>query len=214
MWERFFFDGDGIFMWSSIAAIVALIGSGFSGFFSWLGYVNTKKNAESQQKLEQKKIDADLKAKARIEWITQVRIEAADFITNCLLYVQYSPQTVIGVPTNVKTTDITSTSVTINFDSEPNKSIPSDFDEIVNVGDKEKIRVQLNNSANRLMIYFGPDKDGENDKIVSSIEKILNSVNRGNFYQNDESNNDQVTEFREDIRQYLKKEWDRAKEGK
>ncbi|MDQ6112794.1 hypothetical protein [Enterococcus gallinarum] len=214
MWEKIFFDSDGVFMWSSTAAIVALIGSVISGIFSWLGYVNAKKNAESQQKIEQKKIDADLKAKARIEWITQVRIEAADFITNCLLYVQYSPQTVIGKPTNVKASEITSTTATITFDSEPDQSIPSDFDEIVNDREKEKIRVQLNNSANRLMIYFGPDKDGENDKIVLSIEKILSRVNKGNFYQNDESNNDQVTEFREDIRQYLKKEWDRAKEGK
>lgn len=81
MWEKIFFDSDGIFMWSSIAAIIALVGSVSSAFFSWLGYTSSKRTAESQRRMEQKKIDANLKAKARIEWINEVRHKSSDLIS-------------------------------------------------------------------------------------------------------------------------------------
>lgn len=81
MWERIFFDSDGIFMWSSIAAIIAFGGSASSALFSCLSYTNSKKTAESQRRMEQKKIDADLKAKARIEWINEVRHKSSDLIS-------------------------------------------------------------------------------------------------------------------------------------
>ncbi|MDO7870660.1 MAG: hypothetical protein Q6A81_05015 [Enterococcus casseliflavus] len=81
MWEKIFFDSDGIFMWSSIAAIIALVGSASSALFSWLGYTSSKKTAEFQRRMEQKKIDANLKAKARIEWINEVRHKSSDLIS-------------------------------------------------------------------------------------------------------------------------------------
>ena len=39
----------------------------------YINYRQTKKNEELQKEITQKQIDANLKAKARIEWITEVR---------------------------------------------------------------------------------------------------------------------------------------------
>ncbi|MDY4307484.1 hypothetical protein SNF32_09680 [Enterococcus mundtii] len=71
----------------------------------------------------------------------------------------------------------------------------------------------MNNAANLLMIYFGPDKDGENEKIVEFINEILKKVNSGNFYKDDTRSSDLIIEFRDEIRKYLKQEWNVAKEG-
>lgn len=90
MWGRIFFDNNGIFIWSSIAAIIALFGSVTSIIFSWLSYSNSKKIAESQRKMEQKKIDADLKAKARIKWIEDVRQNSANLLKDLSNLQSYS----------------------------------------------------------------------------------------------------------------------------
>ncbi|PJK24557.1 hypothetical protein [Enterococcus mundtii] len=169
---------------------------------------------EFQEKLTQKQIDANLKAKARIEWITQVRVQSADFITNCLLYLEYSPKRIVGKPTNVRVENIESNTVTITADVEPDEEVLSRVDDVVDAKEKEKIRVQLNNAANLLMIYFGPDKDGENEKIVEFINEILKKVNSGIFYKDDTRSSDLIIEFRDEIRNYLKQEWNVAKEGK
>ncbi|MGM0275960.1 hypothetical protein [Enterococcus sp. AZ080] len=168
---------------------------------------------EFQEKLTQKQIDANLKAKARIEWITQVRVQSADFITNCLLYLEYSPKRIVGKPTNVRVGNIESNTVTMTADVEPDEEVLSSYDDVVDAKEKEKIRVQLNNAANLLMIYFGPDKDGENEKIVEFINEILKKVNSGNFYKDDTRSSDLIIEFRDEIRKYLKQEWNVAKEG-
>ena len=56
------FDVNGNFQWSSIAAAVALIA------------------AIMQMRNNKKSIDANLKAKSRVEWIQNVRKLSADFI--------------------------------------------------------------------------------------------------------------------------------------
>lgn len=214
MLEALFFDHNGDFQAGTAAAVVALIGAIISAVFSWLSYKNSVKTAERQYIMEQKKIDADLKAKARIDWITQVRVQSADFITNCLLYLEYSSKTIVGKPTNVRVENIESNAVTITADVEPDEEVLSPFDDVIDDKEKEKIRVRLNNAANLLMIYFGPDKDGQNDMIVEIINEILNKVNSGKFYKNDTKSNDLIIKFRDEIRKYLKQEWNVAKDGK
>lgn len=96
MWGKIFFDNNGIFMWSSIAAIIALLGSVTSTLFSWLSYSNSKKTAESQRKMEQKKIDADIISKSRMHWIDSTKDISSEFMTNSLrlgsLNVTYAEQ--------------------------------------------------------------------------------------------------------------------------
>ncbi|EOS7794433.1 hypothetical protein FAE21_RS13140, partial [Enterococcus hirae] len=82
MLEALFWDHNGDFQAATAAAGIALIGAISSAIFSWLSYNNSVKTAEKQHQLEQKKIDADLKAKARIKWINDVRGLAARFISN------------------------------------------------------------------------------------------------------------------------------------
>ncbi|MGS6446135.1 hypothetical protein [Enterococcus hirae] len=48
----------------------------------WINVSQNKKNQSFQEKMKQKEIDANLKAKARIEWITEVRKMSANLITS------------------------------------------------------------------------------------------------------------------------------------
>ncbi|MGM0316946.1 MULTISPECIES: hypothetical protein [Enterococcus] len=207
MLSNIFIDSNGGIIWSGVSATVSAV----SAFFVFVGVIM---NVCIQKKIAKQQIDANLKAKARIEWITQVRVQSADFITNCLLYLEYSPKRIVGKPTNVRVENIESNTVTITADVEPDEEVLSHYDDVVDAKEKEKIRVQLNNAANLLMIYFGPDKDGENEKIVEFINEILKKVNSGNFYKDDTRSSDLIIEFRDEIRKYLKQEWNVAKEGK
>lgn len=91
---------------------------------------------------------------------------------------------------------------------------PTKYGDIIEDKEKENIRVHLNNSGNRLMLYFGPDAEGENEEIVQYLETIIEKVNAGKFYKNDTNSRKIIVEFRSKIREYLKKEWDKAKQGK
>ena len=81
MLEALFWDHNGDFQAATAAAAVALIGAIISAVFSWLSYKNSVKTAEKQYIMEQKKIDANLKAKARIEWINGVREKSSELIS-------------------------------------------------------------------------------------------------------------------------------------
>lgn len=91
MISSIFFDYNGDFMWASIAAIVAAAGAIGSITFAYLGYRNTKEMSKKQQAMEQKKIDADIKAKARIKWIEDVRQNSANLIKDLSNLQNYSP---------------------------------------------------------------------------------------------------------------------------
>ncbi|NRD95287.1 hypothetical protein DBN76_03280, partial [Enterococcus faecalis] len=81
MLEALFWDHNGDFQSATAAAAVALIGAIISAVFSWLSYKNSVKTAERQYIMEQKKIDANLKAKARIEWIIGVRDKTSELVS-------------------------------------------------------------------------------------------------------------------------------------
>ena len=201
-----FVDHNGNFMWSSFAALASFVAAG-------LAYRSSSKNSKLQKEIAQQQIDANLKAKARIDWITKVRDETADFVTNCLLYIEYSPTIEIGKP-KINSVIPTSDGAIIDVGSDPDLHEPSKYENIIEDKEKENIRVQLNNSGNRLILYFGPDKKGENKEIVQVLEIIIKKVNEGTFYKNDTKSKEIITEFRNKIRTYLKKEWDKAKQGK
>lgn len=89
---------------------------------------------EFEEKWNQKKIDADLKARARIEWIQRVREATTAFISSGYSMIR-----------------------------------------IIDKLDTGKIREcyeVINEKCELLKLYFGPDESGDNDKIVSTIEKI------------------------------------------
>ncbi|HFU5918129.1 TPA: hypothetical protein ACH6KS_001212 [Enterococcus faecium] len=201
-----FYDHNGEIIWSGVSALISLI----AAIMVLIGVIM---NVCTQRKIAKQQIDANLKAKARIDWITKVRDETADFVTNCLLYIEYSPTIEIGKP-KINSVIPTSDGAIIDVGSDPDLHEPSKYENIIEDKEKENIRVQLNNSGNRLILYFGPDKKGENKEIVQVLEIIIKKVNEGTFYKNDTKSKEIITEFRNKIRTYLKKEWDKAKQGK
>lgn len=55
-----------VILWSSLATLASFIAA-------CLAYRSSSKNSKIQKEIAQQQIDANLKAKARIEWITEVR---------------------------------------------------------------------------------------------------------------------------------------------
>lgn len=70
-----FFAKDGTFQWSSIAALVSFVAA-------CLTFVGVFINVSTQKKIAKQQIDANLKAKARIEWIALVRGLVSEYISN------------------------------------------------------------------------------------------------------------------------------------
>lgn len=69
-----FFDAKGTFQWASVAAGISLIAAGIS---IW----GTFRNNKIQKEINQQNIDANLKSKARIEWINNVRKETSELLS-------------------------------------------------------------------------------------------------------------------------------------
>ncbi|EGO9277490.1 hypothetical protein DSM24_01735 [Enterococcus faecalis] len=69
-----FFDKDGTFQWSSIAALVSFVAA-------CLTFVGVFINVSTQKKIAKQQIDANLKAKARIEWISGVRDKTSELVS-------------------------------------------------------------------------------------------------------------------------------------
>jgi len=75
MLSDIFYDSNGEIVWSAISATVSAISA-------TLVFVGVIMNIYTQRKIAKQQIDANLKAKARIEWISDVRGLAARFISN------------------------------------------------------------------------------------------------------------------------------------
>ena len=69
-----FFDKDGTFQWSSIAALVSFVAA-------CLTFIGVFINVSTQKKIAKQQIDANLKAKARIEWISGVRDKTSELVS-------------------------------------------------------------------------------------------------------------------------------------
>ncbi|EHU9661021.1 hypothetical protein KZ535_002496, partial [Enterococcus faecalis] len=68
-----FFDKDGTFQWSSIAALVSFVAA-------CLTLIGVFINVSTQKKIAKQQIDANLKAKARIKWIQEVRQLVSEYL--------------------------------------------------------------------------------------------------------------------------------------
>ena len=102
------------------------------------------KQEENVDKWNQKKIDADLKAKARIEWIQEVRKATSSFITACYCLVRMEE----------------------SLEKEANKY------------EMKKIFSNIQETGLLLILYFGPDKSGENEEITKEINTILRRIEK------------------------------------
>ena len=162
----------------------------------------TKKSLDVQKELAKENINANLVAKARIEWIQSVREESASFVSLCSQLINYSSIAKI----NLKTTEVTDTSVTLIWDDQITPPKTAVNEEKLAL-EREILLNEITLKANLMIIYFGPDDSGENDDIISKIQSILDIINMENssgFITKMES---EILIFRDEIRVYLKEEW-------
>ena len=73
----------------------------------------------------------------------------------------------------------------------------------------KKIFSNIQETGLLLILYFGPDKSGENEEITKEINTILRRIEK--FIS---ETIDDLKMLSGTIRSYLKNEWDRAKNNK
>ena len=184
---NFFGDHNGNFQWASVAAGVALL----SVFLQIILQIyNNKRN-----------IDANLKAKSRIEWIQSVRRLSADYIK-----IAYEYKIMLGEYRGGE-----------------------GYIEENKIGKDVKIKIDEKWSGflytySLLLLYFQSGRKSDdynkvtNDQIIESIQKLKDETEGLHRkigieeLKSFESNG--VFPFRDKMRLYLKGEWDRAKSGK
>ncbi|MGL9808819.1 hypothetical protein [Enterococcus sp. DIV0970a] len=164
------------------------------------------------------KIDADLKAKARIEWISQVRELVSTYISE-LSKLELILEKMIKSAALMNASDLG-----LNPPDNPS-DLSIFFDE--NVVLIKQSRISINEYSEKVLLYFSEKE--EHQEIEDAVTMIPKSL--GNFEtlvdnnfpvqlkikilldtQNDLKGN--IAEIRSIFRKYLKIEWDKAKEGK
>ncbi|CCO11588.2 hypothetical protein BN424_2148 [Carnobacterium maltaromaticum LMA28] len=192
-----------------VAACIALFGVFVSITGSYITNERiTKKSLDVQKKLAKENINANLVAKARIEWIQSVREESASFITLCSQLLNYSSITKINLTSN----EVTSSSITLAWEdmTAPPKTA---IDEEELPLERELLLNEIALKANLLIIYFGPDDSGKNDDIINKIQSIIDIINMENYSSFMTKMENEIMIFRDEIRVYLKEEWIKAKKG-
>lgn len=191
-----------------IYGLFAASGAVLAGIVSFIGSrQNTQKTIEIQKKmsndnnkiqkeLHQSKIDADLKATARIDWIQKVREASSSFLSSAL-----------------KLKGLTNERVGERNPLQARKLDDKIIDELNFFQEKRLI----------LMLYFGTNT--QNNKIVDDIEDInaclsifiedqqTGGLSQVSYEYYMEEIKNRVEAFNESMRKYLKIEWDRAKNG-
>lgn len=173
---------------------------------------------EFEKVFVKQKIDADLKAKARIEWISQVRELVSTYISE-LSKLELILEKMIKAAALMNASDIGL--------NPPN--YPSDLSTIIDesVVLIKQSRISINEYSEKVLLYFSEkDEHQEIEKTITMIPKSL-----GNFETFIDNNlpvnaklqlllntknelKGNISEIRSIFRKYLKNEWDKAKEGK
>lgn len=213
-----FYDNDNVFQWASVAAVIAGFGAISSLLFSFLSYRNSKKALKQQKELEQKKIDANLKASARLKWIEQVREIVSQYLSE-LSKLSVSTRNLIKVSSLLQAKN---DGLNPPFYEE---ELNMNFEE--NVADIIKLQNSVNEYSEKILLYFS-DKD-DHKKIEEMVSLVPNKLGDFLTFTNNNINhnfkiamlldfekelNKNVQDIRKVFRDYLKKEWDKAKQGK
>lgn len=234
-----FYDNLGNFQWASVAAIIAGIGAIISLIFSALGYKNSKYTIELQKEMDQKKIDADIIAKARMEWIQSVRALSAEIIVHVGLIQSYANNSYKARWIYlVKEHEVKDGSIDFG-DGLYGVSGIVETEELKNLAKKQKIELkefqdthlELYNLVQQLSLYFS--ETNEHESILALLNSIhvknneiaqkLKSIETKDKNLEEEINNfiKATSEYKnisesltKEIKEYLKEQWNRAKSGK
>lgn len=182
---------------------------------------------EFQERITKKQIDADLKAKARIQWITDVRNLVSEYISELSDLERILYELIFPVET-----------IQVEYLSEnPDNSLINELlDEIKPyLKEIENKRRLITRNSEKILLYFSSNDEHQEIEskvlfaqnllilleafIMKTQAKKLNPTplddqmpeQFGDFYMMIVDN---IVEVRRVFRTYLKKEWDKAKEGK
>ncbi|MCO5481054.1 hypothetical protein [Enterococcus faecalis] len=197
-------------------------GGTIAGIFAnvYINYTQTKKKEVLQKEITQKQIDANLKAKARIEWIALVRGLVSEYISN------YYKITVI-----VDRISKEEKSILGNTKAKNTKTTESSYDQLIENNKDEIIRLkkELNESVSNsisiseqiFLLFADSDEHKQIRELFTSSISFLKEINASESYEKEkevlkklDENSENIVEIRNYISVYLKKEWDKAKEGK
>ena len=218
------------------SALIAIVGIVISVLGSTAGtYIINKKlnkaNNEVQKEIANRNIDANLVAKARLKWIEEVRKLTTELISNVSM-------------TNINGYKVIRSNKLVDEEEEFVKSINPPLIDSDKVGIFQpevtdefrelifhKIKDQENFNQNKFkvfaiaenfILYFSPQE--EHSHIIDNIEWFKNNQELFNNKIKDKKFkeaedilhefNFQISEFKNNMRWYLKKEWDKAKQGK
>lgn len=204
----------------------------------YVNYRISKKNSEEskefqenqrtfQKEMTQKQIDANLKAQARIEWISDVRELVAEYISELSVLQQILFQMIIPVET-------------IQIENRKEKPrqqiIDENLDKIEPLLEKlNSQRMKITSLSEKILLFFSSKEDHkkiENELIYAQnqlmvleifIRKIkgekmnptpIDACLPKEFNQFDMMIVSNIMNLRSTFRDYFKAEWDKAKEGK
>lgn len=166
-------------------------------------------NNEFQHSMVQMQIDADITARARIEWIQNARNTTVDFINSCYSLVNFMNIIEIGKTKQGIPKDGGVASASISFEKTSSKKL-----EVFGSDEKnifvEQANVQRHGTL--LALYFGPDDAKENEFIVYLIENIIKKLTSGEalFENQDVLIIEMIDDLKNALRAYYKIEWKRA----
>ena len=218
-----FYDYKGDFMWSSVAAGVSLI----AAILSIVGViVGICINRKTQKDIAKQQIDANLKAKARIDWITEVRELVSVYIYELakVQNIMIKMNTIEKILSAYRTSP---TESSIAKAEETNQKLTELYNEF------ELVYYNYINISERILLHFSEKKEHKyiEESVKNAVEIVKDIyIKAGNrAINNPNASIDERDEFskmmttkieqtsndiRNVFRSYLKKEWDIAKEGK
>lgn len=123
-------------------------------------------NNEFQQNMIQMQIDADITARARIEWIQSARNTTVDFINSCYNLINFMDTIEIEKAEQGTQEEGALSSASLTFNRSKSKKLEAFGN------DKKDIFLEQANVqkyGTLLMLYFGPDDAKENEFIVYLI---------------------------------------------
>lgn len=226
-----FFNLKGEFQWSSVAALVALLGALTSIIFSTLGYLNSRKSLLHQEKMDQKKIDADIISKSRMHWIDNVKIISSQFITDSLYLGAHYKMFIEKVYQYNQLNELFVSETKEKKKLEIRKELKS-FDEEM----KNRVDV-INNllsevSKNHLLMKLNFSSNSEHHQIMQLTTKMYDrlrdvsmngwvqfyeekdlEIQLKNIYTVFQQNSNDAESLTNNLRDYYKKEWEKVKKG-
>ncbi|MBJ7985825.1 LYR motif-containing protein [Bacillus cereus] len=175
-----FYDVNGNFQWVSMTALAALI-VGIVG--PSISIYNNKKTLEKQEHMNISNFKGNVVAKARIEWIQEVRQNSVEFISAFYNLFEF-----IKASDDIKW-----------LDAEGKKEF-------------SRLKTEIEKNGAMLILYFGPDSNKNNELIVYLVNSLINPLTNkyGDYMHSTIVLVDKVEVLKKFLRIYLKAEWKRA----